>query len=577
MIIKNIIILIIIISIIYIIYNNNIEGFDTDYNNQYKNIDYSYDSSKITLNPNYPPPPQFEYASQYDYLINDIRVKFVGLKSDALDATDIPRVISKYVYPYVPENGYIPLKNKDDKPWNRHPINSIKRDLKPKYDNVYYYELENDIYMNAFYDTFKPKDCLISKYDNLNWSDIIEANTATPAIEIAYNQLIQYIQNTLNTTTNFVLKEDPKYVKKIQVVHDIFKNYRNHNTESYTFLFHIEILLYRENKYNGKHIGLRCIVSNKNIKNLNISPSANNTSNALIGGNNIERLTPSPGPSVIYDTSGNQISNTFSPTNNSPAPISISPAPINNSPAPINNSPSPISNSPASISTISLTANTPSQFPQASSYNLLPITSQIQALLSTSNSIYNVLNNTISIQTIPIDPSWTFIIMEAELIGDVPEDMIALYPVVTTDPYSINQLIVNNTNDYANNYADILPNTANGQVYNGFGIITSDTTDELVKQHLLNYIHVDTNNERFINNLLKMTPKQAELVLRQVSQDVKNTVLSNSNMPADFATHILLNMDSDTQINTIQGMKKDKALQCLYLINNPSKLSNSNN
>jgi len=551
MILKKIILIIIIISLIYWFYTNNIEGFNDNDREYLLNA-----TTNRKLLPDYPPVPQFVYASPYDFLVNDVRVKFSGLKSEALDATNIPRVISKYVFPYKPENYYISLRNnKDNKPWNHHPINSIKRDLIPKYDNVYYYELENDKYMTNFYKTFTTDQCTIPKYDDSNWGIIIDASKSPLPIEIGYYQLVQYIQNTLNNSSNFVLKEDLKYNKKIQIVHDIFINYKAHNTEPNTYLYRIELLLYRENKYNGKHIGLHCVVSNPNFQNATQTialPPANIYNELADGGHNIENTSSIIGPNLIYTN--------ISSINTAPGITpGIAPA-IASSIAP--SMLSPISNniSPATID---------------AEYDTLKQNALTTQLLGTSNMINSTGSDYINLNTTPINPDWNFIITEAELIGDVPEDMITLYPIVISDPYSLNQMNVNHTNDYANDYAGILPTTQTGQVYNGFGIITSNDTDAIVKQHLLNYVNVDSENNKLMKKLLNMDPKDAELTLRLYQPDIRNKILSN--LPSDFAAHVLLNMDADILNETIAGMDRSKAVQALYLINNPDKLSITKN
>ena len=374
---KNIIKITILIGIIYIIYylhqdttekfitQDNIQPYDTSFN-EFEKISPAPEikvSIQKTNECELPPkklPPKFIYGSQYDDIVSsDPKVVFSGLKSELLDATHIPRVISKYVYPYIPQNYDIPLNNPDDKPWNHHVIiNSIPRNLKPKYDNVFYYELDNDIYMNAFNKTFNIPCDINIKFKSNNWSDIYDATSVNKSILNGYNAFINYIKTTLNNSQFMLLKEDPQNKKPIQIVHDILINFRIHKTDKNSILLHIEVLLYRENKYNGKHIGIKCVINS---------------------------ITPLSESLNTLTTSTQPISPSQSTLNPSSAPSRISPSPTQ----------STISPSP-SLNTID----------------------------NSSTQNYN----------------WKFYILEAELIGDVPEDMIAIFPVTPISETSKPQL-----------------------------------------------------------------------------------------------------------------------------------------
>ena len=492
---KNIIKITILIGIIYIIYylhqdttekfitQDNIQPYDTSFN-EFEKISPAPEikvSIQKTNECELPPkklPPKFIYGSQYDDIVSsDPKVVFSGLKSELLDATHIPRVISKYVYPYIPQNYDIPLNNPDDKPWNHHVIiNSIPRNLKPKYDNVFYYELDNDIYMNAFNKTFNIPCDINIKFKSNNWSDIYEPQNASEYIMNGYSSFIEYLIEKLNDSMYMKLKEDPKNKKPIQVVHDIFLNYRKHKQYKNIVLLHIEVLLYRENKYNGKHIGIKYIIINSDNNNVIFSS------------------TSSPSQKTLSNKG---------PSQN----ISIN----------LNNNPNFVITDGANLSK---------------------------------------------------NGNYIFYILETELIGDVPEDMIALFPTTPLTQTSIPQITLDG--DIKNKYAGILPTTANGKIYTGFGDISNKEILEKEKKHVLNHINFAQKNIDYTTQISNMQPEEAVEVLNKVNAELRHDVLST--VPSDFAARVLLLMSPEVQKQALFEMDKDAALNALYLITNPSKL-----
>jgi hypothetical protein len=115
--------------------------------------------------------------------------------------------------------------------------------------------------MDAFNKTFNIPCNTYNNFKPDNWSDIYDATSVNESILNGYNTFINYIKTTLNNSQFMLLKEDPQNKKPIQIVHDILINFRIHKTDKNSVLLHIEILLYRENKYNGKHIGIKCVIN----------------------------------------------------------------------------------------------------------------------------------------------------------------------------------------------------------------------------------------------------------------------------------------------------------------------------
>jgi hypothetical protein len=150
--------------------------------------------------------------------------------------------------------------------------------------------------------------------------------------------------------------------------------------------------------------------------------------------------------------------------------------------------------------------------------------------------------------------------------------MILLFPVIPKTPYDISELNVETNENYAIDYAGILPSTSTGLVYNGFGDIDSNTTLEIEKAHLQNYIDRQSQITQLVNKLSQMTPKEANITLLQVDPDTRNSAFSI--LPSNIAAQILLTMDSDIQKETLQGMNQNKAIEALYLITHPSQMPN---
>jgi len=467
----------------------------------------------LTDTDTYPDPPSFVYASPFDDLIKDKTIVINGLKSEAYDARLIPRIVSKYVYPYVPENGEIPLVNTGIKPWYRHPINSIPRNLHTKYDSAYYYELENDQYMKAFYKTFKTEEYLLPEaYKNKSlWSEITDASKSSRIIEDGYNSFIYYLQDVLYNTTNFILKEDPTYSKKIQIVHDIFSNYRTHEKEYFSYLIRVEVLLYRENKYNAKHIGMHIIITN-------------NSYNPVI------TMKPKVcGPSA-------------------------------NGPSPYANGPSPNTNSPST---------------QKCNPNELIYKTDLFDETSTSPSVGPGPGHGPSPVSYAEDRrykknDWSFYIIEAELIGDVPEDMIILHPVVAKTSYDTNDLEVDSKpmnkpfiKNYAKNYTGIAPKTSYDEIYPG--IENTQGNSEIDTSLIHDFIRKTNDKKVIIEDYEAMSSLQAKRTFDKLNNAERMKVMSA--LPPQTLAKVLVHMNITTVRTLLKSMNDhQKSLETVYYL-----------
>jgi hypothetical protein len=598
---KNILKLLIILGIIALIYYNyTIETFSIDANDEYYKYEAPVGSSpthermiKTKVNkvdkkinivnkirkllkptfidetcalPTIKLTPKEVFASQYDDIVSgDKSVVFSGLRSEVLEGLLTPRIVSNYVYPYFPHNYDISLNNPDNKPWNRHPINSIPRNLKPKYDNVYYYELDNDVYMNTFKNIFQIPCTANNDFKSANWSDIIDPEKSTELILTGYFSLISYIIHMLNNSPDILLKEDPNNKKPIQIIHDIFVNFRKHKTDNSKLLYHIEVLLYRENKYNGKHIVIKAEASQKQVANIPWSSddSSNGPSDDSSSNNTYKLLNQTT--NNLYGrqyTSPSYLNNQYqspagpSPAGPSPAgPSPAGPSPAGPSPAgPSPAGPSPAGPSPSPTTIIEQFANSSSSTSPSSTFqNLSAIQNKWQLNDFDSNDIKKY-NNT---------DGWTFNILEAEFIGDVPDDMISIYPIIPLSYTNTKELSVSK-DLMPSDYAGILPTVAVDQVFTGFANISGQETLQSEKDHLQKYIDESNTKAAYIDAIIHMTADKSAQILISADADLRREVLLS--VSTDIASKILLQLDKNTQLSILSDLPPEVAKQIVAIM-----------
>ena len=171
-------------------------------------------------------------------------------------------------------NGDLEYTNLGEDAWKHHGVQgSLMVDPKVKYPNAYYYELDNTAFMNGLRKALVVPCTLVSEaISNDNWSPSkfpLESGVSPPNdVMDAYNSCVNTISSRLNGAASLKLPGDsPSKPSKIQIVHDILKSYKVHKTSTLLpmYLIDMELLFYRESKYQGKHVGLTCTVK-KNMK-----------------------------------------------------------------------------------------------------------------------------------------------------------------------------------------------------------------------------------------------------------------------------------------------------------------------
>ena len=187
---------------------------------------------------------------------------------------DKPNLCTDYNQPFssnetIAYNDDLLYTNTGNNPWEHHKVhNSIPDNPEVKFTNAYYYEFTNELYLeNIKTALVVPCDLLADAVLTSNWGDKIDpsiisvnSNESIQEVVDGYNNCLLYIINKINNATSMILPGDihVKTPSRIQIVHDIFKSYKIHTTSQSMYLIHMELILYRLSKYNGKHIEVTC-------------------------------------------------------------------------------------------------------------------------------------------------------------------------------------------------------------------------------------------------------------------------------------------------------------------------------
>lgn len=162
-----------------------------------------------------------------------------------------------------------------------HPMNpSLPINLHVKYNNAYYYEYDNAKYLEGLKKQLNitPESHQAQAIRKKTWNppQTLTQSTAQNILD-AYASCLQtfltILNNGIGTSSNALTLpgSNPLTTQNIQIVHDILIHYEipiANDTNMY--LFDIEMLLYRESKFQGKHIGVRCLF-NSQTKELDVT------------------------------------------------------------------------------------------------------------------------------------------------------------------------------------------------------------------------------------------------------------------------------------------------------------------
>ena len=139
--------------------------------------------------------------------------------------------------------------------WQRHPVHvSVLNDIKARNVKAFSYELENNAYLNALNNTFRPSPLAMRASD---FAVVEPVNYSIPnTIKEAYESAILYIANKVKMSPFFQLPNNMgAHFNEIQVVHDKLISYQRHHTIPACIL-NIEVILYRDKKSHAKHVSM---------------------------------------------------------------------------------------------------------------------------------------------------------------------------------------------------------------------------------------------------------------------------------------------------------------------------------
>jgi hypothetical protein len=164
----------------------------------------------------------------------------------------------------VPVNENIPQTNDGTQPWNRHPIVSIPfLQMRPAFQRgirhhtqAAYFEIDNQSYDVALQKTFT-YSCTTRSGP---WGPIVTPSVfSVPQNVVAtYPILLKWLETKLNASP-FFGKNQPK----IQIVHDRWIGFQKHLSNTTQYLISIETILYRQGKFQGKHVSFSVMVEFK--------------------------------------------------------------------------------------------------------------------------------------------------------------------------------------------------------------------------------------------------------------------------------------------------------------------------
>lgn len=183
----------------------------------------------------------------------------------------------------------------DSEPWQHHSMSAISSlatnpVVDPQFQNAYYFELGNKEYEKGMKLALTvPCELLADAIIDSNWMtpsnpqlvsqqqqvrtgsaetsdmkrDIQSVDVPRDIID-AYGACLTYMYKKLNTAPSLKLPGDnPKKPSTIQIVHDVLNWYKQHADNTDFYLIDMNVLLYRENKFQGKDVHFVCTCKKK--------------------------------------------------------------------------------------------------------------------------------------------------------------------------------------------------------------------------------------------------------------------------------------------------------------------------
>lgn len=196
---------------------------------------------------------------KYVYGKTDLDLIITPEKPDDFDITEFNKkfTLDNTVKQPLPANEDIPLANSTNNAIGRAPQNSVFIDHKVKYTNAFYYEYDNEEYLKKLRVIFNIRHI----FNEGEWYHYNVTDSTPDDILLSYDKCINILGKRLNNSNTLLLPDEKKV--RIQIVHDVLlKYYRNQDSPN-LLAFDIQLVLYRQAKYQGKHIEMRVVYDKK--------------------------------------------------------------------------------------------------------------------------------------------------------------------------------------------------------------------------------------------------------------------------------------------------------------------------
>lgn len=165
----------------------------------------------------------------------------------------------KTSYLPVADNVVVPQRNVTDNIWERHTIeDSLPIDHPLEYPKAYYSELDNNAFLEALQQTFDDKKFIVNGAEWQPTKPVNSLDVPPAEVLVGYKMITNWLLDTINASSNFKLEGDPS--APFQMIHDYWNSWAKSNPPKDLYMYDIDIVLYREAKFNAKHINMKIIV-----------------------------------------------------------------------------------------------------------------------------------------------------------------------------------------------------------------------------------------------------------------------------------------------------------------------------
>lgn len=164
----------------------------------------------------------------------------------------------------VASNEVISQRNLGNAVWDRHTIqDSLPVEYNVEYPTAYYNELKNEQFMEALNKAFAG---FVVMPNGAEWSTAVPVDTShvppQPILD-GYSMIVPWFLEVINKAPYFNLPGDA--AAPFQIVHDYWNSWASSTLVPGRTRYDMEIILYREAKYHGKHVSLQVVMDDQKV------------------------------------------------------------------------------------------------------------------------------------------------------------------------------------------------------------------------------------------------------------------------------------------------------------------------